>query len=833
MLKLKGITKIYEVGDSKIHALKGVDLNFRRSEFVSILGPSGCGKTTLLNIIGGLDRYTEGDLFINGKSTKEFTDSDWDAYRNNSIGFVFQNYNLISHQTVLFNVELALTLSGVSKEERRKRAIEALESVGLSDQLKKKPNQLSGGQMQRVAIARAIVNNPDILLADEPTGALDSVTSLQIMEILEKLSKDKLVIMVTHNSDLAYKSSNRIITALDGLIVDDSNPLESQDAIKNESNPLKKEIVVDNDSGNNQAHVNSNLKVKSDSLTENYAQEGAQEKSADKKVVKNEKKSKKLQLKKTSMSFFTALILSLKNLLTKKTRTILTSFAGSIGIIGIALVLALSNGFSAYITKLEADTLSAYPITISQRAINTSAISSMMADPDTEKFTKLEVIYVNKILDKINEVMKRNTITNKYIDQAVKTINPDLYYAISYQMGIKINVYTETKNLLGNTIYSEIDTGEGWSELIDGEDFILSQYEILKGGLPTDKSELVLVVDSFNQVTDIALMSLGLYSLGSAKSSYTFDEIMAKEFKLISNNELYVEDYDLFKKRTNITESIFSSGETLKIAGILRLKGDTVAGAINTSVAYSHLLTEYVLDKEKDSAVVQAQLANPDYDILTGEEFDTGTGADTDRMLSSSLRQLSAGDTPVSINIYPVSFDSKVAIKKHLDEYNNAQTDELDRVYYTDIMELIMTAMTRIINIVTYVLIAFTAISLVVSSIMIGIITYISVIERTKEIGILRSIGARKKDISRVFNAETLIIGFVAGTMGVLITILLTIPINLIIAHFVDGIENLAVLNPLHAIILVAISMSLTLIAGLIPSKIAANKDPVEALRTE
>lgn len=784
MLKLIGINKIYKAGDMEVHALKNINLEFRESELVAVLGPSGCGKTTMLNIVGGLDKYTSGDLIINGISTKEYVDSDWDAYRNSTIGFVFQNYNLISHLTVIENVELALTLSGVSASERRARAEQALKEVGLETQFNKKPNQLSGGQMQRVAIARALVNNPDIVLADEPTGALDSVTSVQIMELLKEVAKTRLVIMVTHNGDLADRYANRIIRLLDGEIISDTNPIDSE------------------------------------TLTENVAR----------------------RPKKTSMSFITAFKLSLKNLFTKKLRTFVTAFAGSIGIIGVALILALSSGFSAYIEKMQTDTLSSFPLTITSSAFDVSNLMSMLQVPDAEEYPEAHEIYVNKVMDKLSSLYQSNDITDEYVEEAIKTIDPSLTYGIVYTNGINFNIFTKQSYSGFNRITR---IGSEWVQLVDNNDFINSQYDVLAGKLPTAYNELVLCVDEYNQVTDVELLqSLGILS---GKDSYTFDEIMNLEFKLLTNDAVYSR-VDTGEKtyftESSVTQDEYDAGISLKIVGIVRVNQDTATGSISGTVGYHKDLQDYVLryETENPSEIVTWQKNNPDINCFTGNLYldeareENPTASDNflqkeaDKARVSNLASLGAVSTPQAISIYPVDFESKELIKAHLDAYN--ETEGNTPVYYSDMMGLMVEAMNVLVDAISYVLIAFTSISLVVSSIMIGVIISVSVLERTKEIGILKAIGARKKDISRVFNAESLLVGFAAGALGVIITLLLSIPLNILLSSLTT-INGLVALNPWHALLLVAISMLLTFIAGLVPSRSAAKKDAVVALRSE
>lgn len=789
MLELKNIVKNYYVGDLVVEALRGISIKFRKNEFVAVLGPSGCGKTTLLNIIGGLDRYTSGDLIINGRSTTKYKDYDWDAYRNHSIGFVFQNYNLIPHQSVLKNVELALTLSGVSKAKRRKMAVEALEKVGLGDQLHKRPNQLSGGQQQRVAIARALVNNPDILLADEPTGALDTKTSVPIMEILKEISKDRLIIMVTHNAALAEKYASRLIRLLDGKVISDDNPYD-------EPTPAPEALEAP--------------------------------------------REKKKTTRKISMSFFTALALSLNNLVTKKTRTLLTAFAGSIGIIGIALVLALSNGFQGYIDKMQADTLASYPIMIAETSVDFTAFQNQPFKTDMEKYPKGDFVYVNKIKERLNNLMIYNEITEEYIENVIKTIDPSLYNGISYLNSVKLNIYkewtfnnftyyqpvvTQSENQMSSAMSVNI-----WQELIDNQDFLNSQYDVLAGRFPTDHDELVIVVDKYNQITDVVLLALGMLDPMSPVDQYAFDDIIGTTFHLVYNDALYAFNGTRFV--TNTVTSAIVEDETksleLEIVGIVRLNGDTELGAITGAIGYLSSLTQHVLENSLDSEIVTWQKENPTLNAFTGNPFTENP----EEEYYQNLKQLGGVATPSTINIYPVDLKAKEKIKEHLDAYNDAQTDEADKVVYTDLVDVVIKSINTIVNIISYVLIAFTAISLFVSSIMIGIITYISVLERTKEIGILRSIGARKKDISRVFNAEAFIIGLAAGIMGIVITLLMTIPINIILYRLVE-ISNIAQLNPIHGLMMIVISIALTLIAGFIPARIAARRDPVIALRTE
>lgn len=890
MLQLKNITKIYQIGDIETVALKDVSLSFRKTEFVAILGPSGCGKTTMLNIIGGLDRYNSGDLIINNKSTKLYEDPDWDAYRNHSIGFVFQSYNLIPHQNVLSNVELALTLSGVSKSERRKRAIDALTRVGLGDQLYKKPNQMSGGQMQRVAIARALVNNPDILLADEPTGALDTETSRQIMEILKEISKEKLVIMVTHNPELAKAYATRTIKLLDGRVISDSDPFIVEDKVID--TPLTK---------------------------------------AQKRALKKERKKNK-----TSMSFFTALSLSLNNLMTKKTRTILTSFAGSIGIIGIALIMSVSNGFQAYIDRTQEDMLSSTPITIRKEDSDFNSVMESMMKRNSEKEGKerdLDKIYSNDSLKKMSEMVellkskiKQNDLESfkKYLDDDKNGFG-ELVNDIQYVYDIPLNIYTSNGKLQvnpstivneyisyvmggnANPMFDASSIFKVWSEMIDNPTLLKAQYDLVYGDWPSTnpdvaKNQIVLVVDKNNEISDIALYSLGIKDPEEFKAimaalkkyetielpeskSYTFKELVSNKFKLVLNTDFFEKDengiWKDIRKDDNfdIEKLVNEKGIELEIVGILRPAEDSIVGSINGTIGYTKALSDYIISHINDSEIVKEQKANPNINVFSGQPFSNSGGeitidmimayietlpADQQAMIKAfiqgkteaeiiemfknvfsnvptsyeeSLKYIGYADLskPTAINIYPKDFASKDKIADKIKEYNKKMTadgKEEKTIEYTDFYALFMSSVSKIISIISYVLIAFVSISLVVSSIMIGIITYISVLERTKEIGILRSIGASKNDISRVFNAETLIIGFGAGMMGILVTLLLTIPINIILKHF-TGISTIAALPLLGSIVLVLISMGLTLVAGLIPSKIAAKKDPVVALRTE
>lgn len=767
MLELKNIKKSYTTGDFTQIALDDIDLKFRENEFVSILGASGSGKTTLLNIIGGLDRYDSGDLIINGKSTKNFKNKDWDAYRNNSIGFIFQSYNLIGHMNLINNVELCMTLSGVSASERRKRAKEALKKVGLLDHMHKKPNQLSGGQMQRVAIARALVNNPDIILADEPTGALDSKTSIQIMDLIKEIAKDKLVIMVTHNPELAKQYSTRIIELKDGKKISDSMP-----------------------------------------------------------VAKNEKNNIEYKMKKTSMNFLTALKLSFNNILTKKGRTILTAFASSIGIIGIALILSLSNGFQIQIDKYEKDTLSQMPIVISKQSMTTDAeelnkISSDMMD-NKDEYTSKKEIYPLKT---ITNLIHNNDINLEY-ENYIANIDPELISGISYNRTTNINILAkingEIKPLSASKFLFPLP------ENIDGtSDIVNSNFDLIYGTYPSTKEELLLLVDTKNRVSEEILELLGF----SDKEKITFDDILSLEFKVVLNDNFYKNIGEYFTFNTNYNEMFDNKDNlTLKITGIIRGKEDNeFARMSGNGLTYKNELMNYIIEKAKTSEIVSKQ-RYVNYNVLTGEQFDINSD-DGKTMKETCLAYLGDEVGAMAIQVYPRDFDSKDDIITYLDNYNKGKSDE-DKILYIDYADAITTLSGSIMDAITIVLIAFSAISLIVSSIMIGIIIYISVLERTREIGVLRALGARKKDITRVFNAETFIIGLTSGLLGILIARLLIFPINIIIHNLTD-LENVAKLDIIHAVILILISVILTVIGGYIPAKIASKKDPVIALRTE
>lgn len=984
MLKLIDIKKDYVTGDSTVHALRGVSLEFRESEFVSILGQSGCGKTTLLNIVGGLDQYTSGDLIINEKSTKQFKDRDWDTYRNHSVGFIFQSYNLIPHQTILANVELALTLSGVSKEERRKRATEALVTVGLGEQLKKRPNQLSGGQMQRVAIARALVNDPDILLADEPTGALDSETSVQIMELLKAISKEKLIVMVTHNPELAKEYSTRIINLLDGNVVSDSNPYVSADDISNA--PRKKSINIE------------------PSVDNSDKSEETSNENSGKVTSKNAKKGK------TSMSFFTALSLSLNNLMTKKGRTFLTAFAGSIGIIGIALILSVSQGVNAYINSIEESTMASYPLEIHESSMDTMSLLSSLMKENTIENPKENTIYSNdvmaNVMNSVTEGFTSNNLTafKDFIekDGVIKENSTDIKYVYTANLNtyvIQENNLTEpyrpTLNGIGELLAkiglgkmfggnsgSMSMGGSAFKELVGDDEYVKDQYDLLYGKYPTNANQVVLIVDSNHQISDFVLYTLGIrntqdlenyiqsrmdddpsndYVIPSA--SFSYEDICGYKFKVVPDSEKFkIENGKIVPRSQKEIVDYLDSDKamTLEVVGILT-PSDSSNSSVIGAIGYTSPLMTKVINESNANELIKIQQENTLIDLLTGTPF-AGYNPDctyirlfindmipdlasyattmTDAQILQTIREFvisdeetaskllsfesegglapwggytvehidtiilptineikdervkgfafmlyqysmmgyptadgsSVGgdptranfikvlnsmltdsegytpaqahlnalnkigyidlDKPNSILIYPKDFDAKDVIKASIEQYNEEQIKD-DKITYTDTVAMLMSSVTTIVNAISYVLIAFVAISLVVSSIMIGIITYISVLERTKEIGILRSIGASKKDVSRVFSAETLIVGFVAGVIGIVVSLLLIIVINIIL-NALTGIPELKAALPWAAsITLVLISMALTLIAGIFPSRIAATKDPVIALRTE
>ena len=841
MLQLQHISKVYHTANQEFHALKDISIRFRENEFVSILGQSGSGKTTLLNIIGGLDQYTSGDLLIQGKSTKQFKDRDWDSYRNHTIGFVFQSYNLIGHQTALSNVEIAMTLSGVSKSERKKRAIEALERVGLKDHLYKKPSQMSGGQMQRIAIARALVNNPKVVLADEPTGALDSETSVQIMELLKDIAKERLVIMVTHNPELAKTYSTRIVQVLDGNILSDSNPYEPTE----------------------------------------------------------EPKQGDIHFTKTKMSFPTALALSFNNLLTKKGRTFLTAFAGSIGIIGIALILALSNGVSDYVKKVQEDTLVSLPLTISEQ--NQSNLMATSPDLSEKPYRDKNELGVNTLLTNLlkKQIGKNDLASFKtYLDKHASEVT-HLTKDIRYQYNLQPYIYASDtsngpKSILPSNLADEVDTAnqtikgylqniDYWSQLSSDQEMLKAQYDVLEGRLPKDKSEIVLIVDEENQISDLLLYSLRIKDpseLNDAKKldelksqTYQYRDFIGKTFKAVVNTNRFVKENNQWMNKIDdeaYMKTQIENGLELKIVGVLRQKEGTSSGVNSPSggVAYTSALIDYTSEQIQNSDIVKEQEANPTINVFTGKEFAKDpkpfNSADlteeekiqlvklTPEQQAQYIQQYNENSAatyeenlaklgvidkskPAAIEFYTSSFQQKQELKDFINAYNTAKKDagEDDKVLaYSDDIQIIMSSITTMVGVITTVLVGFVAISLIVSSIMIAIITYISVLERTKEIGILRAMGASKKDIRRIFTAETAIEGFISGVLGIGITLLATLPINAVVAKMTN-VENVAQLPWEAALILIGISIVLTMLAGLIPSRIAAKKDPVESLRSE
>lgn len=909
ILELKDVKKDYQAGDNVVHALKGVTLSFRNSEFVAVLGQSGCGKTTMLNILGGLDRYTSGDLIINGRSTKDFKPYDWDAYRNNNVGFVFQSYNLIPHQSVLGNVELALTLSGIGKAERKKKALAALEKVGLKDHVNKRPNQLSGGQMQRVAIARAIVNDPTIILADEPTGALDSKTSIQVMEILKEISADRLIVMVTHNDEIAAKYATRTVKLLDGEVISDDMPYTPADAAE------------------------ADLCGKSDSQTVSNENSESQPENTERtlsptqKTQKNERKRSHTQKKrKTAMSLFTALALSGRNLATKKGRTFMISLAGSIGIIGIALVLAISNGFTSYINRFQAETLSSIPLQVEQRYMDIEALMETAHNsPDDVEFSDSDEIKV--YTPKSVVTYHFNIVDRDYIDYIDaydgEVIDIIKNYAVEPNL-VRVDSSGELKKVetsvldgnSGGGMNSMFSESAAWQEMIDNPEFIKTQYDVLAGKYPEHKDgaeyeEIALVVDSKNRISNAVLEKLGI-TLSS--DSYKFSDFIgdenngfagAIEYVLLSNDNYYKkdngnyvvrDDEELKEKYANPTENDIK----LKIVGILRVSPDAPASIYSTGLLYTQGLTQKIIKQNENTELVRDQIAEfekgfsgrfltPEAVDKSGKTFaeivskplsqnsqneDGSTAAQLAMLLQmenyeqilktmlgenadtfiricktylyheqmNAINICAGSDIPVGLSFYPKSFETKDKLVAYLNAYNDTLSEENQYkiIRFSDNLALLGSSINNMVNIISYVLIAFAAISLVVSSIMIAIITYVSVIERTKEIGVLRSIGARKKDITRVFNAETIIIGLIAGILGIAVSYLLTIPINIIINAVIAknmggsfSIGNIAVLNPLHALVLICISVVLTLISGLVPAFMAAKKDPVVALRTE
>ena len=861
MLQCKNIVKEYYSGDEIVHAVNGLSVTFRDNEFVSILGPSGCGKTTFLNIIGGLDQYTSGDLIINGKSTKEYTDKDWDTYRNHRIGFIFQSYNLIMHQSVLKNVEMSLTLSGVPKEERKKRAIAALEKVGLKDQINKKPTQMSGGQMQRVAIARALVNDPEIVLADEPTGALDSETSVQIMELLKEIARDRLVIMVTHNPELAERYSTRIVRLKDGKMISDSMPVEE---------------------------------------------------------VKEEAKEQKL--KRPSMSFWTALSLSFNNLMTKKGRTLLTSFAGSIGIIGIGLIMSLSNGVQDYITRVENDTMADYPIELKDNTMDMSVMMSAMMDMQDEteasemedgKITTSKM--VESILDSISSSKTNNLAEfKKYLESDQGEEFTSTAKAIEYSYGMDMTVFNansdyglvrvspnELIDKLGFSQMGQVQSAFGvsspmnqeiWTQMPDSQALREDNYQLIDGAWPKDESEILLAVDKNNEITDYALYSAGLLDQDelvknyqnvldgktdkievSETKNYTNEDFIGMELSVLPNSALFQKVNGLWIDQSDnedfIKDTIKKEAKTVKIVGIVKPAEKTVSSTALGGILYDSSLRNWAADEADASEIVKEQKADPKINVFTGREFTNGEKFSMDQLTPEQMMQMQSMpqeellsyittynnninatydsnlsdlgvidlNEPSSIKLYARSFDDKEKLGDLITEYNNVQNDEgkpENIITYTDTVGVMLSGVQRVINLISYVLMGFVSVSLVVSSIMIGIITYISVLERIKEIGVLRALGASKRDIRRVFNAETFIIGLISGLLGIGITALLDIPISMIVQNL-TGVAGIASLPVNGAVILVLINHALTMIAGLIPASMASRKNPVEALRTE
>lgn len=913
MLKLTNVTKVFEMGDYSVRALRGVTLAFRPSEFVSVIGASGCGKSTLLNIIGGLDRYTTGDLVIGNTSTKDFKSEQWDAYRNATIGFVFQNYNLIPHLTVLENVELALSLSGVDKAERRKMAIAALERVGMGDELKKKPSQISGGQMQRVAIARALVNNPKIVLADEPTGALDSKLSVQVMELLKEVAKDRLVIMVTHNNELADTYSTRIVKLRDGLVESDTNPYEWDPETDTEGLTAVDTAIPSSDGET----VKETKTAKSSTKIMN--------------ALGIKQRGQKSPFKATSMKATTAFGLSLKNLLTKKRRTFLTSFAGSVGIISLALVLAMSNGFNVMLETMQSNILATVPIGIYEFSIDYSIFTDMIENLTVSSGTTMnhpdeDIIYfdddssmslsgagvtslIDVFLDSSEDSIGKNSITTEYVEylNKMESDHPEWLNSINYFYSTKMNILAESVDETGQLIYLDVSpipqvtdafsiagqvlgsNGQeplNWFQLAGDQAFVENSYECIGGRYPQNANEIILVINGENKIHPSALGSFGFdvykrdeggnaIKKGDSKGTYeykdsiTFDDILGYQLKLAYNNTYYIQDGDSFSPKNEERKSLYGSPaltvdsdlwaeaeETLEVVGIYRLK-DGASGFVGNALCYTPELAEKVLNNARTSDVTVAQnallAADPTTDVcvVKGDSFfGTDLGEDADSLMdlimasvsigegmvrSSKLRALAVDgyDVPAFITIYPSDFEGKTEISAYLDAWNTAKSDAGidEEVQYFDISEMFIGNMRMIVDLMTTVLIAVASISLIVSCIMIAIITGNSVVERTREIGILRSLGARKKDISRVFDAETAIIGFVSGVLGIVIAYLLIPPINMLLGSTMGmGLLNL---NPLHALLLVVLSLALTVISGLVPSQAAARKNVVDALRIE
>jgi len=905
MLRLSKIKKNYKVADSTVHALKGIDLSFRKNEFVSILGPSGCGKTTLLNIVGGLDKYTSGDLFINGRSTKEFKDRDWDVYRNHRVGFIFQSYNLIPHQSILSNVELALTISGMDRKERVRKAKQALDKVGLKGQYNKKPNQLSGGQCQRVAIARALVNDPEILLADEPTGALDTVTSVQIMELIKEIAQDRLVIMVTHNPDLAEEYSTRIIKLLDGEVVDDTNPFTKEEEIE-EVKELKK-----------------------------IQEEQEQQKIAKEERAKKSKKKRKVKKEKAKMSFWTAFKLSLQNLFSKKARTIMTSIAGAIGIIGVSLVLSISYGVKSFINNMQNDMLSGNPIKISQTAMDMNALMQESSNSDKVKALKeygfinvdSMIDYLISRTDQMDNLMLKNEITQDYVDYVLAMPDEDVASIfLDYGLDVTNNIYTDFYNKktesarnislssilnIYTSVLKETDYGdyaslittmsESFMQAPKDEDYILSQYNKLYGQVATQKDEIMIVVNDESELTDLLLAQLGYYSQEEflnlvweatedetkykeelEKNRFSYEELIGKSFTYYPNNTVYTPTTNPYTPFTyNYNSESFSGGMDLKIVGILEPKKNLAYGCLSSGFYYTEELAKYIIETNINSQLSTYLNSNGgsipsfivdefqkgivyEYTYIFENVLKTAKGCvgSIDMMMSMigsmgealgnpsktpeqyvlTLQQVGGINLPSAISVYPTDFEHKNAVLKYLDKWNsdedivvNGKTltaEQRNDITYTDMISLIISMVNDFIDIVTYALIGFTALSLLVSCVMIAIITYVSVVERTKEIGVIRSLGGRKRDVSRLFTAETFIIGFCSGLFGIAVTYLVSFIINLIVGPLIAG-ASIAIFPWHYALIMIGISVLLTVLSGLIPSRSAAKKDPVVALRTE
>ncbi len=887
MLELKNITKDYDVGTDKVHALKGVSLAFRENEMVSILGQSGCGKTTLLNIIGGLDRYTGGDLIINGRSTEYFKASDWDAYRNQKIGFVFQSYNLIPHLTVLGNVELALTLSGIKKSERRARAVEALRKVGLDGELKKRPNQMSGGQMQRVAIARAIVNNPDIILADEPTGALDSNTSVAVMDILKDIARDRLVIMVTHNRALAEEYSTRIISMLDGEVTDDTSPVPFSDGGA-ETTAITDGSGEKNEDGD--VREKAEPTVPADNAESELDAERAEKlrKKQHKKEQKAITKANKAALKRTSMSLWTAFGLSWRNLVTKKGRTIATAVAGSIGIIGVALVLSLSNGFNNYIEDMQTSMLAHYPVTATNLTVDMDAAMASLENNGVKlkQFPDGNKIIINP--DKPTAPFRYNRITKEYLEH-VENMPEGLAIDVLYDYARSKPVVSKNMNggygvikTSASSMNSMIGSGAStFQQLLNNTEYVRSQYDVLKGSYPTKADEIAIVIGSDNSINVGTLRSVGL-AVPEKWDNVTFDTFLGQELKLVYNDQWFEKDengiYRSFDKRVGVDDAAAwkalyddPANLTLKVVGVMRIKESAALALFSTGLVYTPALNENFMENCRNSAVAKAQAQSRDRYIsdcsttvidsilsvvtqMMGEELDlTGMEFNSPKlqslyaiahsmdinispaeMFDQSMYAVGATDLPSGLNFYPVTFAKKTDMVNYLNKYNKCKAD-VDKILTLDAASLVTTTVSDMIDIISYVLVAFAAISLLVSSVMISIITFASVVERTKEIGVLRAVGARKTDIMRVFNAETIIIGFAAGVFGVLVTLILSFPLSSLFISISDGMitTSLVSLAWWHALLLIGVSVLLTTIAGMLPARSASKRDPVVALRSE